>query len=247
MHRIIFSIGPITIYSYGLFVAIGVALAVILSVRQAGRVGVKQSDMLDIMTAMIVGGIAGGRLLFVLINWEIYANNPAAIFNLSEGGMAFQGALFLSLGSAAVLARRRKISFWKVSDILAPYLALAHSVGRIGCFLNGCCYGKEALSGPSVIFPGDTVPRIPTQLYSSAGLFLIFVLLVGLRRKKTFDGFLFSIYLMAYAVFRIFMDSFRGDDLVMVNGLTLPQIISSGIFVLGACIYLVARKRGTLK
>ena len=247
MHRIIFTIGPVTIYSYGFCVAVGVALAVIMSVRQAEKEGLKPADMLDIMTAMILGGIVGGRLLFVLINWEIYASNPLAIFNLSEGGMAFQGALVFSLLAGAVLSGRKKISFWKISDIIAPYLALAHSIGRIGCFLNGCCYGKQVFSGPSVVFPGEVAQRIPTQLYSSAGLLAIFVLLLWLRGKKTFDGYLFAAYLMVYAVFRGFMDIFRGDELVRVNGFTLSQVISIGIFILGACIYLIRRKRGVLK
>ncbi len=247
MHRIIFTIGPVTVYSYGFFVALGVALAVIMSVRQAVKEGLSSSDMLDIMTVMILGGLVGGRLLFVAINWNLYAVRPLAIFNLSEGGMAFQGALVVSLISGAVLSNRRKISFWKVSDIFAPYLALAHSVGRIGCFFNGCCYGKQVFSGPSVVFPGEMVQRIPTQLYSSAGLLAIFALLLWLRAKKTFDGYLFAVYLMVYAVFRVFMDNFRGDDLVRVNGFTLSQVISVGIFVLGAGIYLLRRKRGVLK
>lgn len=246
MHRIMFSIGPVTIYSYGVFVALGVALAVILSVRQASREGIKTADMLDILTAMILGGVVGGRMLFVFINWKIYLDDPVSIFNLSEGGMAFQGALVLSMVSGAVLSVRRKIYFWKVSDIMAPYLALAHSMGRIGCFFNGCCYGKEVCQGPSVVFPGETVQRIPTQLYSSLGLLAIFVLLVWLRQRKTFDGFLFSVYLMAYSVFRVFMDNFRGDELVRMNGFTLSQVISVCVFFAGVLIYVVQRKRGSL-
>jgi phosphatidylglycerol---prolipoprotein diacylglyceryl transferase len=241
MHRIIFSIGPVTLYSYGFFVALGAGTAVVMSVRQAGIEGIKKSDMLDIMTSMILGGLVGGRLLFVLINWRSYVSHPAAVFNLSEGGMAFQGALILSLASGFVLSVRRGISFWKVSDILAPYLALAHSIGRIGCFFNGCCYGRPTDCPLSVVFPGEAVRRIPTQLYSSAGLLIIFAILICLRGKKIFDGYLFSIYLMLFAVFRMLMDNFRGDGLVKLNGVTLSQTISVIIFISGVCIYFFRR------
>ncbi|HPN72732.1 MAG TPA: prolipoprotein diacylglyceryl transferase [Candidatus Omnitrophota bacterium] len=247
MHRILFSMGPVTFYSYGFCVAIGVALAVLFSVRQAGKEGIKQSDALDILTVMILGGIAGGRLLFVLINRELYAEDPLRAFNLSEGGMAFQGALFLSLVSGAVACFLKKISFLKFSDVVAPYLALAHSVGRIGCFMNGCCYGKPVVSGISVMFPGDTVRRIPIQLYSSAGLFSIFLLLLLIGKRKKFDGYLLSMYLMMYAALRFILDNFRGDDLVRVNDITLSQVISACILAAGAIIYAAGKTALFLK
>ncbi|MFA6636055.1 MAG: prolipoprotein diacylglyceryl transferase [Candidatus Omnitrophota bacterium] len=237
MHRIIFSMGPITVYTYGFFVALGVAVSVIMAVNQAGKEGVKASDMLDILTAIIIGALLGGRALFVVLNLGSYLSRPAAIFDLSEGGMAFQGALILGLLFGAGLSAKRGISFWKISDILAPYLALAHSMGRIGCFFNGCCYGLPTNCYMSVTFPGESIQRIPVQLYSSAGLLGIFVILLRLRRKKTFDGYLFAAYLMAYGIFRIFMDNFRGDELVRVYGFTLAQVISAGIFIAGVVIY----------
>lgn len=199
------------------------------------------------IAAMVFGGLVGGRLLFVAINWKFYALHPLSVFNLSEGGMAFQGALFVSVAFGELVCAGKKISFWKVVDILAPYLALAHSIGRIGCFLNGCCYGKAACCFPGVIFPGDDVYRIPTQIYSSAGLLAIFVFLIWLRAKKKFDGHLFSVYLMSYSLFRCFMDNFRGDELVRVNGYTLSQVLSAVIFLFGACVYLTRRKKCVVK
>jgi phosphatidylglycerol---prolipoprotein diacylglyceryl transferase len=244
VHRIIFTLGPITVYSYGFFVALGVGLSIILAVNRAGKEGIKTADMLDILSVMVLGGLIGGRLLFVAINWEVYLTRPAAIFYLNEGGMAFQGALVISIAFGALMMARRRIPFWKTIDVFAPYLALAHSIGRIGCFFNGCCYGKQAFHGFAVVFPGEMAPRIPTQLYSSLGLLAIFVLLVHLRVRKPFDGYLFAMYLMLYSVFRIFMDTFRGDELVRAGYFTLSQVIGAGFFLAGALIYFALRKKG---
>ncbi len=247
MHRIIFSIGPFTVYSYGFFVALGAAMSVTLAAARAKKEGVASSDILDIMAVIILGALLGGRLLFVAVNWQYYAARPIAVFNLTEGGLAFQGALVAGLLAGALVSRLKKISFWKVGDIISPYLALAHSVGRIGCFFNGCCYGKPALSGLAVTFPGDTLPRVPAQLYSSAGLLGIFILLLVLREKPRFEGYLFSVYIMLYAVFRVFMDRFRGDDLATLGGVTISVIISIALFAAGALLYFLLKRRDSVK
>jgi phosphatidylglycerol---prolipoprotein diacylglyceryl transferase len=242
MHRIIFQFGPLTFYSYGVFVALGIALSILLISRESERSGIKSAAIIDIMLGAIAGGLAGGRLLFVAINWEHYAGgNFWGVFDLAEGGLAIQGALAGGILGAAVLSRVKKISFWRVSDLIAPYMALAQSIGRIGCFLNGCCYGRE-VSGPfGVTFPGEEAMRVPTQLYSSLGLLIIFVILSMLRTKKRFDGHVFCAYLMIYSAFRFFMDFLRGDGLSMVGVFTLSQVISLAAFTVGALLYFILK------
>ena len=243
MHRIIFHIGPLTLYSYGLFVALGIALAITLSSKEAARRGMVPSDILDIFMAIIVGGLLGGRLLFVAINWKYYAGGPFLdILNLTEGGLAFQGAFVGAILSAAVIIRMKKMSFWRVGDLIIPYLALAQALGRIGCFFNGCCYGKEAVCGLGVTFPGEEVVRMPVQLYSSLGLLLIFLILLRLGEKRRFDGYVFCMYLIIYSVFRFLMDFLRGDDLAAVFAITLSQTISLGTLACGILLYFILGK-----
>ena len=151
---------------------------------------------------------------------------------LNEGGLAVQGGILSGIFSCWAVCRFKKISFLKTLDLLAPYVALGQSIGRIGCFFNGCCYGKVTQNVFGVIFPGQTLTRIPIQIYSSLGLVLIFTFLIHLRDKKKYDGFIFFMYCGIYSLFRFFMDYFRGDDLFSFYQLTLSQLISAGIAAL---------------
>lgn len=237
MHRILLDIGPFTIYSYGLMVALAFLLSTFLILKDARRYGFSRDDVFDCLIAILIGGIIGGRILFVVLNGEYFARYPLKVFMLNEGGLAIQGAILVAVLAGALMTRIKKLPFWKGSDLVAPYIALGQSIGRIGCFLNGCCYGR-ATEGPlSVTFPGDTVARIPVQLYSSAFLLLIFIVLLSLRDKKPFNGYLFTMYLVLYSFFRFFMDFFRGDDLVSWGGMTLSQLISVGMFSCGVIMF----------
>lgn len=242
MHRIMFQLGPLTLYSYGVFVALGIALSILLISREGERSGISSAAILDIMLWAIVFGITGGRLLFVVINWQHYAHDKFwGVFDLAGGGLAIQGAIAGGILGSAAVSRIKKISFWRVGDLVVPYMALAQSIGRIGCFLNGCCYGREVYGAFGVTFPGEEVMRVPTQLYSSFGLLVIFVILSMLRARKRFDGYVFCAYLMIYSAFRFFMDFLRGDGLSMIGVFTLSQVISFGTFAAGALLYLLLK------
>ncbi len=239
MHRIIGQIGPFTLYSYGLMVAIGFLLSTVLILRDSGKFNLSRDDVFDCLIAVLAGGIAGGRLLFVFINYRYYLENPLRIFAIYEGGLAIQGALAGAVLSGAIVALVKGMPFWRTSDLIAPYAALGQAVGRIGCFLNGCCYGTVTENGIGVTFPGESFMRVPIQVYSSLFLVLVFITLISLREKRPFDGALFSIYLVLYSFFRFFADYFRGDDLTAFGGgLTLSQVISAFTFASGVIIFL---------
>ena len=244
MHRIIFQIGPFTVYSYGLFVAIAFLLSTILIIRDSKRFGISPDKMFDCMIAILLGGIIGGRLLFVIINYHYYLEYPLKAFMFYEGGLAFQGALIMAALVGIMFARVRKIPFWKSADIIAPYIALGQSLGRIGCFLNGCCYGRVAHKGLLVTFPHEPFTRIPTQIYSSLLLLLIFVVLIEMRERRHFDGYVFCAYMIFYSVFRFFMDFTRGDNLAVLFDMRLSQVISLGMFVVASGIYFILKWRG---
>jgi phosphatidylglycerol:prolipoprotein diacylglycerol transferase len=239
MHRVLFQIGPFTLYSYGLFVAVGFLLSTVLVLRDSEKFGVSRNDVFDCLIVILIGGLIGGRLLFVIINWGYYLRYPLRVFAFYEGGMAIQGALVTAVVSGVLVSRIKKIPFWKVADLIAPYAALGQSMGRIGCFLNGCCYGRIIESGIGVTFPKEAVMRVPTQIYSSLGLLAIFVILMALREKRPFDGYVFAMYLILYSVFRFFIDFLRGDNLVFVFGMRLSQVLSAGLFLCGIVIYVV--------
>lgn len=237
MHRVIFNIGPFTLYSYGLFVAIAFVAATVLIVRDARKFNLSRDDAFDCVILMFAGSLIGARVLFVIINWEYFLSNFAGIFRVYEGGLAFQGGLIG--GAIAVIATSviKKLPLRKIGDLLAPYIALGQSIGRIGCFLNGCCYGRAISSGLGVTFPKETVMRIPVQIYSSLALLAVFVILIIIREKRRFDGAVFSVYLVLYGILRFFMDFARGDDLASFFGITLSQAIGIGTFFFGAILY----------
>ncbi|MFH1665271.1 MAG: prolipoprotein diacylglyceryl transferase [Candidatus Omnitrophota bacterium] len=243
MHRIIFQTGLFIVYSYGLCVAVGFLLAAILIVRDAKGAGVPVNGILDCLIAVFVGGIIGGRLLFVIINREYYLQNPARALMFYEGGLAFQGAFILAVISGMVAARLKKISFLKAADLIAPYIFLGQAFGRLGCFLNGCCYGRVTNSGFGVIYPGECVARIPVQAYSSLILFILFAVLLRTRRNRTFDGYVFALYIILYSVFRFFMDFLRGDNLALIAGIRISQLISITMFIAGIVFYAVLKRR----
>jgi len=236
MHRIIFQIGPFTLYAYGLMIAIGFLLGTVLILRDAKKSTLSQNDVFDCMIALLVGGLIGGRLLFVLINWDFYSEHLLRIVMLHEGGLAVQGAIAAGTISLIAAVKIKRISFWKMADIIVPYAALGQSIGRIGCFLNGCCCGKVIENGIGVVFPGETFMRMPTQVYLSFGLLMLFIVLIGLKDRPHSEGSIFAWYLILYSGFRFGMDLLRGDNLVMVracfpsSGSTLRVQVRYGSF-----------------
>ena len=239
----------IALPGYGLAVMLGFALATWLVVRQAERTGAAAlpwrpgplppfagSDLVDLAFWILVVGVAGSRLLFVALNAGHFARLCAAgargclaPLRIWDGGLVFYGGVIAAALVTARFVRRRRWSFAVVGDILAPALALGHAVGRLGCFLAGCCFGKTCPGpgAPCVSFPagsvahahlaasghlgGATPPLHPTQLYESAALLGIFALLLLWRRRQRFFGQLFLVYLLAYGLVRFVLEMFRGD------------------------------------
>ncbi len=243
MRRVLLQIGPVTLYTYGLFVAVAFLLSTALILKDAKRAGFPQGKFFDCLIAIFLGGLIGGRLLFVAINWRVYIQDPVRILLFAEGGLAFQGALVLAVLSGVLAAKRSQIPFWKGADLIAPYIALGQAIGRIGCFFNGCCYGRVVERGIGVVFPSQDVTRIPIQLYTSLALFSVFAVLLKAREKKHFDGYVFSLYLIIYSAVRIVLDLFRADNPDVFLFFKLSQVISFGTFICGLVMYLFLKKK----
>jgi phosphatidylglycerol---prolipoprotein diacylglyceryl transferase len=221
MHPILVKLGPVTVHSYGFFMAVGVAAALWFLFRQAKRQGLDAPQLLDAAFFIIIVSLVGAKLILFIGDISYYVQNPKQLFWIARSGGVFQGGLAFGIVFALWYFRRKKIPTWKVADIAAPAVALGHGFGRIGCFLAGCCYGRECTVPWGTTFH-DTyahdltglplgVPLHPVQIYESVLNFLNFVFLAVLLRRKTFDGQVFPAYVMSYSVIRYITEFFRGD------------------------------------
>lgn len=231
MHPILFKIGPLTVYSYGVMAATAFSVCVFLIWRNAPRFGVGREKLADLFIVILSSGIIGARVLHVLFNFRYYLADPVGIFMLARGGLAFQGGLILALISGIIYLKINKIHFWAVTDLFAPYIALGQAIGRVGCLLNGCCYGKFSVASRwAIIFPGETVPRFPVQLYSALSLLAIYMILRAMLEKNILKGNLILLYFMLQALQRFFISFLRGDLPVFFFGITIPQAICVVMF-----------------
>lgn len=242
MHRIIIEIGPVTIYSYGFMVALAFIICSIFMVRDARKAGLDGGDYFDCLLAMLFGGIVGGRALFVALNWDAYTWTVMKMIMVNEGGLAVQGGLLGGIIASSIACKLKGIPYWKAADIAAPYIALGQGIGRIGCFLNGCCYGPVTEGPFGVLFAGQALKRFPSQLVFSLALVLIFLMLLFFRRHKKFNGQVFSVYLVLFGTYRVLFDFLRDDELVMYFGMNLTQFLGAVIAVCGIGLYLLLKK-----
>jgi phosphatidylglycerol:prolipoprotein diacylglycerol transferase len=240
MCPILFKIGPLSLYSYGIMVALGFAVAIAFIYRRAAEFGLDAEKVIDYAILVLITGLSGARLAYVLLNYGYYSARPAEIFNISKGGLVWYGGFIAAALMSVWFVRVKRLDFWSASDLVAPYIALAQALGRIGCFLNGCCYGSEApASYPAgVIFPEDMVLRHPTQLYSASALLLIFVALRLWQDRRHFDGEIFLAYCMLYADKRFIVEFLRGDNPKLFLSLTVSQIVSVILFSAAAGLFM---------
>jgi phosphatidylglycerol:prolipoprotein diacylglycerol transferase len=199
------------------------------------------NEILDLALVILISGIVGARLLHVGLNTDYYFKYPIEIIMLQHGGLAYQGGLILAVISSILFIKAKKRPVWKTADFIIPYVALGQSIGRIGCFLNGCCYGKKT-NFLGVLFPDQNWPVYPTELFYSLSLLGIFVLLSILRQNKQFEGQVLASYLLLYGVMRFSIDFLRGDLHIYQIGLTMTQIISIGIIIFSVIFYLYLKR-----
>lgn len=218
MHPVLFNLGPFTLYTYGLFLALGFIAGLFVSRREALIAGENPDTVSDIVFYLVIFGVLGGRLFFVLTNLEAFMRHPLNIFKIWEGGLVFYGGFISAALSVFFYTKIKKISLWKYADILSPGLALGHALGRIGCLMAGCCYGRACDLPWSIKFHNhDSLAPLdialhPTQIYEAISNLAIFFILLAIRKKKQIDGQVFWIYVFIYGFMRIVIEYFRGDD-----------------------------------
>jgi len=231
MHPILFTIGHITIYSYGVMLALAVLVCTYLLSIDAKRYHISRETMYDLVFWCLLWGIIAARIFYVFIAWDYYRDNLLEIPMLQKGGLAWQGGFLGGTLAGVWFARRKKLSLRPLLDLAAPYIALGQSIGRIGCFFNGCCYGKPVSWG--IYFPVHNARLYPTQLFEFAGLFIIFLILKIAQTKPHQAGFIFIFYLWLAAIERFIVEFYRADHDYLWLNLSLAQFVALGVFVAG--------------
>jgi len=245
VHPVLLDYGRIKVYSWGFMLSLGVIAAIIGITRIFKQEGYDPEKALDMVIILVLTGLFGSRLAYiVMFEWQDFLAHPAMFFSLSEGafsGLVWYGGFTASVLAALIYIRRQGLSFWKMADILSPFLALAYAIVRIGCFLNGCCYGKISDSAFTVVFPYvDDLSRYPTQLFSSGINFLLFAFLLWYYPRRKFSGQIFALYLMVYGIYRFFIEFFR-ENWVFFGPFSISQAYSLPIFALGIVLYVWRR------
>ena len=265
MYRILFNIGSFPIYSYGAMLAIAFIVGIFLAMKEAKKSGEDPERILDLSLYVVLGAILGGRLGYIIFYLDYYLKDPIKILNFRQGGLSFLGGFSIAFFLCWLYIKRTKISFWKYADISSPSIAMGIGIARIGCFLNGCCFGRVSenygIKFPSLHMPpvylqqlkdgliasgsSCTLPVIPTQLYSSLYAFLIFFILLWMKKYKKYDGYLFLNFLVLYSMSRFTIEFFRfyGDNYKIFNYFTVTQTILLGVVLISLVFMNILKKK----
>ncbi|MFH2068628.1 MAG: prolipoprotein diacylglyceryl transferase [Candidatus Omnitrophota bacterium] len=243
MNPILFKIGSFTVYTYGLFVAGGITVAFLLGLRRCRKLGIPEQLIYNLVFLAILVGILGARFIHITAEWSYYQRHFWEIFLLRRGGLAIQGGLLFGLAGGICYLRRKKIAVRPVLDNFFLYLPLGQAIGRVGCFFNGCCYGKPSNLPWSVNFPFLGYYVHPTELYYALADAALFLILYAFSRNETKPGELTAWYLILYGFIRSAVDSLRGDLLPGFLGLYTTQWYAVVFVLIGGIALIRCRQR----
>lgn len=251
MHPIILRIANFHIYSYGVFLFISFLIGTKMVEVRAKKFGVESSKVTDLALLTLITVVVGARLLYVIFHWNEFNHDLIGIIAFWRGGLGglmFYGGFILALIIGILYVRKEKMPLLKMLNAIAPAIALGEGLTRIGCFLNGCCFGKPTHSFLGILFPRNSpagytfhVPIQPTQLYSSLAGFILFCLALILERKHWRDGLLFGIIMIFYALFRFGIDFVRYYE--NSSNLWVNQIIALSFFVVAIVFTIIILKK----
>ncbi|ANN68366.1 prolipoprotein diacylglyceryl transferase [Bordetella bronchialis] len=249
-------IGPLAVHWYGLMYLLGFGLVYLLGRWRIARGkvagGFTPRDLEDLIFYSVIGVVAGGRLGYVLFYKPgYYFTHPLEIFYLWEGGMSFHGGLLGVILVMLYFARKRGVSFFTVSDFIAPLIPLALAMGRLGNFINGELWGRPSTLPWAMVFPqsGDGVPRHPSQLYELCleGIAL-FILMWWFARKPRPTGQVSALFLIGYGIFRFLVEFTREPDNflgLLAGGLSMGQWLSVPMVLIGVLMFAFTAKRSS--
>jgi phosphatidylglycerol:prolipoprotein diacylglycerol transferase len=251
-------IGSFYIPTYGVILAIAYLVGIWMLRRKAREEGLPEQKIFDFSLYVLASAILGAKLLLVIVEWRHYAESPRDLVEVLRSGGVFYGGLIAATTVGIWYMRKHHLPAWKIADMGAPSIALGEAIGRWGCFAAGCCYGKPTDSPLGVTFTDPfaheavgtplNVALHPTQLYLSLNALVIFLILQWAYRRRSFDGEVFWLYVLLYAITRGILETFRGDS---ARGFLIPGILSTSQFIgllaaaaaVGMLVYLSRRRR----
>jgi phosphatidylglycerol:prolipoprotein diacylglycerol transferase len=255
MHPVLFHLGPVTIYTYGFFIALGAVLGGLYMWRQGKkRYGMTLDQANTLFLLLISAGVIGGKLFMIFENPSFYLSHFGDLF--SKNGFVFYGSLLTAIPVMLWYFKKNSIPVAGMLDVMAAVTCIVHGFGRIGCFNAGCCYGKPAQNYLAVTFTDPTCQAPlnaslhPTQLYEASSIFLILIILLIVDHRKKFDGQVFLTYLILYAIARSVIELFRGDmerGFVIGDVLSTSQFISLLVAAIALYFYVKLRQRANQK
>ncbi len=252
----------ITIYSYGLMLMAGFLAAIFLALARAKKEKINQEVIWDVWTVALFAGLIGARLFYVVQFYEQFRNDLLGIVRIWEGGLVFYGGFVSALGAGIIYVWRKHISILKVMDIVAPSAMLSLAFGRIGCFLNGCCFGHRTDVPWGIRFPrgsfawfhqlgeglitqeaSQSLPVHPTQIYSVAAALILTFVLIRFAPHKQRDGEVCLLLAILYSAIRFTKEIFRADPPPTAWGLSISQIVGIPIFIVSLALFLYVRRK----
>ena len=220
MHPEIAQWGFIHIRSYGLMLAVAFLIGTWLGLRESRRLGLDEDKVVNVILIVLVASVLGARALYVMEHVQEFRREWGSVIALWQGGLTLYGGIVAGTAAGLMAAKRFGLPMWTVADALTPSLALGAGIGRIGCHLNGCCYGRPTQLPWGVVFPADSYAGLefgnaavhPSQLYLAAAAFALFLLTWWLRRRLGVPGTLFWLFIVLFALLRIPIDLTRAYE-----------------------------------
>lgn len=245
MHNTLFTIGSVTIYGYGLMIALGAVAAVFMATWRGKKQGKDWNMVFDISLWSLIAGLLGARLTYIFRHFSYYLENPKEL--LGSDGYIVYGGVILGILVGFLICKIKKVSFLEMVDLLIPSVSLGQGFGRIGCFLAGCCYGKRTDSLFGMFFPADSyapsgVSIWPTQLFSAIGDFALVIILLVLSRQKLPKGSICAFYMIFYGIGRFLIEFLRDDERGFIGVLSNSQVVSIGFVILGCLFFFLTRR-----
>lgn len=244
----------ITIYTYGFLIACGALAGFAYTAWQAKKhFSVSVDTTQTLIVLIIIASVVGGKVFIIFEDPKLYLSQPSKLLDNFSSGFVFYGSLLFAIPTMYLFFRYHKLPVLAMLDIMAITTCIVHAFGRMGCFMAGCCHGKVTEGWLSVTFTNPAcnaqplnTPLHPTQLYSVFMIMAIMGILLWVKRRKSFDGQLFMLYLMLYAIGRSVIEIFRGDldRGYLIDGiLSNSQFISLLVFLAAGGVYLTLAKR----
>ena len=246
--RYAFQIAGVNVYNYAVCIVIGVIVALIFARVNKNKFEIEYDDVLENIIYALFFGVIGARLYYVLFNLKHYIANPMEILNFRDGGLAIYGGLILGAITLCISLKIKKINILDFFDRIVPCVAIAQAIGRWGNFFNVEAYGIETKSILRMgIFKNNSYLEVhPMFLYESLLNFILFFILIKLQGKRKFKGQVLLGYLIGYSMFRMILESFRIDSLMIFN-FRVSQILSIIIFITTILMYIVLNRKSSKK